>query len=190
MYKFTLLDFLDTFYKVLIMTQDPNSSNQLYFPNNRLPNHFIVNFKFLYRVGKHTRTCTNTHLRSFILGSWPFVAPPHQLSTPLHTGVAAEGVKRRRKKHNENKTQPHLLAPVLLRNLMGDISSEQLFMLSQSHSVAYGFISLLYTPPHLPSPSMSLILSASLTPSNASLFAFLSFFAAYKRFLSLASVCN
>lgn len=38
--------------------------------------------------------------------------------------------------------------------------------------------------------SVSLILSASLTPSNASLFAFLSFFAAYKRFLSLASVCN
>lgn len=85
---------------------------------------------------------------------------------------------------------------MLLRNLMSDISSEQLFTLLHSHAVAYGFISLfvhpcLLSPPLSPHPiSVSLILSVSLTPSNALLFAFLSFFAAYKRFLSLASVCN
>ncbi len=68
-------------------------------------------------------TQKNTDLNSFILGLWRrlLVHPP---PTPLYAGIDVERAKRKRERerHKENKTQPHLSAPVLLRNLMGDKS--------------------------------------------------------------------
>lgn len=63
----------------------------------------------------------NTDWSSFILGLWPLLLD-HPPPTPHYTGIDVERAKRKSEAQGENKTQPHLSAPVLLRNLTSDKS--------------------------------------------------------------------
>lgn len=166
-----------------------NSSHQISIPL-WLQQFFFINICSL------CHTCTQIHTYRFKRLHFGVMAiaapPPTRPHFTLHRNRCWKGEKKelgtRRIKHS------HTFQRLCSWGIWWATKAVNNY-LRCSRAVALPMDSLSSLPPSLvPTSSLSsscfLSLSLSPTPSNASLFAFLSFFAVYKRFLSLASVCN